>query len=697
MSTLRCFALLAAVTLLPGCPEPEPLPEPVQDDDDDSTDVVDDDDSTEEPTPPPSEPVLLINEILAAPAAQPPAGAPTTDWIELYNPGSEPVSLSRFSIRDNADAEPSPLDPTLEVAAGGMIVLLADGQPELGPRHLPLRLDVDGESLELLRDELVVSTLTYGELIAGWSLARNGDGSWDWEVRTSPTPGVSNPVGAAPGPPADGDEHCGLVDVELEEDVLEGALLTVQVSCADDELAAFDVLALSNPAGGTWDAGTATWTRTTGLADAGTHEVLFVAKPAGRGAVPETERSRVHVVDDWSHPDNVLVDPATYTREWGLPVLHLDPAGSLSQTYIAADGWFDGVPYSATMKIRGAASVGYPKNHFTVEFEPTQIDLGDQGLGNKDHLVLISNFDDNAYVRQKLAFDVWAEMATYRAAPRMLPRSCWLVLYLDGAYFGLYMAIDHIDDEFEREMGFQDVGTNLYKSVNHDANFYLRLANGNDKTNLSSGWEKKEGTEGDLSDLEALTQWAGSASDAEFLAEHDDWLEIEDFIDWLLFVHWIAAADSAGKNAYLYNDPLDVRFRYVPWDFNHAYGQDWRTLRVSADWHSEFTWNNAIFAHLLAEPTLAAALWAHDEVLRAPGGPLSPDRQLELIDGYYADIDRSAQRDWDKWAAAYGSYGGWASLRNGDWLDYPGERAYLEQWLVDRADAMDVLHPPAGP
>lgn len=693
MRTDRCAPLLLLVTLLAGCPEPE-SPPPVGDDDDSAPLQGDDDDSSEEPTPKPQDPVLLINEILAAAA---PTDSPASDWIELWNPGLEPVSLERFAVRDDPEDEPIPLDPTLQVPAGGYVVLLADGEPELGPDHLPLALNVDGETLELLLDGEVVDVLDYGELLAGWSLARNGDGSHDWEVRTEPTPGTANPVGLAPNPLAEDPARCGLRDVAVEEDVLEGTPVVVNVSCAEGSLGDFDVLALTDSTTSTWDPA-GTWTLETGLADARTHEVLFVAKPAGFGGVPETERSRVHVVDDWSHPNNVLVDPATYTREWGLPVLHLDPDGALSQSYIDTDAWFDGVPYSATMKIRGAASVGYPKNHFTVEFEPTQLDLRDEGLGRKDHLVLVSNFDDNAYVRQKLAFDVWAEMATWRTVPRMLPRSAWLVLYLDGVYFGLYMALDHIDDEFVREMDFEDVGTNLYKSVNHDANYYLTMNNGSTKTNLSAGWEKKEGDTADWSDLEGLTQWAGSATNEQFFAEYEDWIEIQDFVDWLLFVHWNAAADSAGKNAYIWNDPAATRFRFVPWDFNHSYGQNWRTLRVAPDWHNEFGARNAIFNHILSHPTLAAELWAHDALLREPGGPLSAERHLELIAGYYADIDTSAQRDWDKWGAAYTSYGGWVGLRSDDWQDYVGERAYVEQWLLDRADAMEVLHPlPAGP
>ncbi|MCO4772569.1 MAG: CotH kinase family protein, partial [Deltaproteobacteria bacterium] len=456
----------------------------------------------------------------------------------------------------------------------------------------------------------------------------------------------------------------------------------------------YAVAVLSPGQGGTWDG--VAWSRTTTLADAGPVEVLFAVKPVGMGGMPETVRASVWVVDDWTSPGNEPVDPQTYTREFGLPVMHILPDLPVSQSYGDATTWLDGVEYTSTVKIRGASSSDFPKNHFTMEFEPTQVDLGDYGLGRKDHLVLISTFDDNAYVRQKLVYDAWMEMAAFRGTTPLTPRTAFIVVYLQGVYHGLYIAIDHIDDEFVGELGY-DPDANLYKSVSHDANFWLTRNNGSPKSDLTSGWEKKEGPDEDWSDLEGLTQWAGSIDPATFAAQKDDWIETSEFIDWLLLVHHFAANDSAGKNAYIYNAPLDQRFHYVPWDFNHALGQDWRTLRVSADTHTHFENRNAIFSHLVNEPGLATEVWAHYDALRAPGAPLAADRLLSLTDGYYELIHPSAQRDWLRWAEEYATFGRWASQRQGDLLDYPGERAYMEQWILDREAAMTSLHPVASP
>jgi hypothetical protein len=554
---------------------------------------------------------------------------------------------------------------------------------------------VDGDRLQLLRDGEVIDDVDFSELLRGWSLARNGDGSHDWEIRPDPTPGASNPVGAPVLPPAVDPVPCLPAD-EDPRSILEGEVFAVELSCAGEgaELADYDLTVHTSGAAGTWDADAAVWTLQTGLADAGRHEVLFALKPAGFGGLPETERAGVHVVDAWGDPDNVPADPELYFEEWGLPVLHLDPAGALSQSYIDTDAWLDGVHYTATMKIRGASSLGYPKNSFTLEFEPVQLDLRDHGLGRKDHLVLICAFDDAAYIRQKMVFDVWEEMALWRGVGRLTPRSAWVVVYLDGEYFGLYIAIDHIDDEFVGELGFKDTGS-MFKSVNHNANFALTNNNGSTKGNLASGWEKKEGVEGDFSEIIALTEWAGNATTEQFAAEHAEWIDVDEFTDWFLLVMHLAAADSAAKNAYLYVDPGGTGFRFAPWDFNHSLGQNWRTLRVAPDWYSDFDDRNRIFALIHDDPELSAAMWEHYALLREPGAPLSAEALQAMAAEAYEAIGPSAERDWSKWGVAHQNYGGWVSLRGGasEIGGYPEERAYLEQWIDDRDAAMDARFP----
>ncbi|MEQ1506706.1 MAG: CotH kinase family protein, partial [Myxococcota bacterium] len=459
--------------------------------------------------------------------------------------------------------------------------------------------------------------------------------------------------------------------------------VSLAVACATG-VAPAAVAVVSIPGGISASGDALSWP--TGLADAGPR--AFVVAVGDHG-VPETAVGTAWVADRYDDPANVPVDPLTYTQEFGVPVLHLDPTGALSQDYVAMSAWWDGDPYAGTIKIRGAASAGYPKPSYTLEFEPDQLDLDDLGLGHKDHLVLISNFDDSSYVRQKLVFDTWAAIAADVGTPRLTPRTAFVVVYLDGVYQGLYTAIDHVDDEFVEEMGF-DPTANVYKSIDHNANFYLTDVSGAPKAVLHLGWEKKEGLPvDDFADLDALTAFTGGCDAPTFDAEIDAWIDRTEFMDWLRLVHWFAADDSGGKNAYLVHDPVTGLFRYTPWDFNQSLGQNWYTARVEPDVYNDFVWTNRVFWQFVSDPTMNDEVWTGLLDQAAPGGPFDPAVLRAATDGYYAEIEPSATRDWAKWESAYWAYFGWA---RSDRTGFADERTYVEGWIADRAAYIATVH-----
>jgi hypothetical protein len=282
-------------------------------------------------------------------------------------------------------------------------------------------------------------------------------------------------------------------------------------------------------------------------------------------------------------------------------------------------------------------------------------------------------------------------MAQAAGETRLVVRSFFAVLYLDGAYVGLYEAMDHPDDEWLEDLGF-DRGADLFKAVNHDANFYTWDASGNPKWALYQGYERKEGDSGTWDSLVALVDFAASSDTPTFLAGMDAWIPPEEFMDWLLFVHVTSADDSGGKNSYIYKSASDPLYRYAPWDFNHSFGQDWMTLRVPSTAYNDFTWANGIFRHFLSDPDTAAEVWSRLDTFL--DGALSAAALRGRLDGYYALIDRSARRDWSRWRDAYRSYGGWAHYRAhyGDWTEYEGEKAYLYRWADEREAYMRQAH-----
>ncbi len=117
------------------------------------------------------------------------------DWIELYNPTSNPIDLARFHITDDPNRPLlNPLSKGLVVEPHGFIILWADGAPEQGPTHLDFRLSRDGETLGLYDSEtcLWIDRVDVLPLPADHTYRRLLDGQPNWIIANQPSPGYSN-------------------------------------------------------------------------------------------------------------------------------------------------------------------------------------------------------------------------------------------------------------------------------------------------------------------------------------------------------------------------------------------------------------------------------------------------------------------------------------------------------------------------
>ena len=482
-----------------------------------------------------------------------------------------------------------------------------------------------------------------------------------------------------------GGQGCGLQVTSGSPYFREGETLSVQVACTSGlSPAEAGVEVFGLPDGAIFGSGAGILEWETDGRDGGRLDLTFTAPVAG-GGPPETEVLTLWVADDPDAPAARAPDPMTYTEEWGLPVVHIEVGQDMTQSEQPAVITVRGEQVEGAAKIRGAFSASYTKPSYTLDFDSAELGVAEWGDRTRGHMVLITSFDDISYVRQKLVYDLWAEMADFQDVHRLTPRTFFAVVYINGEYQGLYTGCDRIDDEFVRHMGFEDGEGNLYKAVSHDANFKLERSNGSPKSWLGAGYEKAEGLpENDFSDLEALVAAVGGDSNAG-IASGVHPIQLDEFMDWFLLVTYTLAEDSAGKNSYLYTGPDSPDFRFIPWDFNHSWGQDWRTLREAPDAENEYRWHNRIFIALQDDPTLRAQLDARAAALHQDG-PLNAAWVSERLDAYYETLGPGPARDWAHWRSAHRSFGGWASLRNdaNDWEEHASEVEYLRDWVVAR-------------
>lgn len=451
----------------------------------------------------------------------------------------------------------------------------------------------------------------------------------------------------------------------LEEgDTLEVSLV---FACENgDEVPGSDVRFQALPDGASYDPDTGLFRWTPGLDQAATYDLVFRLEQTG-----EPGELRVGVADAFDAPDNEpIADPSRYLYEYGLPVFFLeDPE---QDEYTPSALTYAGRRYrSMRIKIRGRNSRVYPKHSYTLKFpwedlfqEPNRED----GMIDRKKLVLTTSFDDNSYIRQRLAHTMWRLLDPEHIPVRTYPA----VVYRDNEFRGLYTVTDHVDRHMMRYNGLSDEGE-LFKSVEHAGNFLTQNHLMEKKEGLplqgEPGWDES---------LQQVIRLVVLSSDDEFLELAEQHLDVRDYQHWWIFMMATGASDSTGKNVYHYKENREAPFRLIPWDFNETFGQDWRTYRAEQRiprWR-----RNGIWMRMLAHPTFHSQL--RERATAALQGPYELEGILARLDAYWEAVEPVARRDWRRWETEYKTFPRWNERQ--DFTDPGQEIEYMRTWLRER-------------
>jgi spore coat protein H len=256
---------------------------------------------------------------------------------------------------------------------------------------------------------------------------------------------------------------------------------------------------------------------------------------------------------------NTMWDPANHDEDLHYPA-----------TFVMSDGFEADTVENVGVRLRGNTSLFSPKKSIKISFNEYIPGRTYKGL---DKMNINGEHNDPSIIRAKLGWDLCEDMEIPAS------RANHLQLYINGAYYGLYINVEHIDEEFV-ELRFGGEG-NLYKCLWPATLEYL-----GDNPNLykaESGnrriYELKTNTaEDDYSDLAHFIDVLNNTPDEELQCELEKVFNVQDYLKCIamdiLTANWDGPIYNK-NNFYLYHNPNTGKFEYIPYDLDNTFGIQW--------------------------------------------------------------------------------------------------------------------------
>jgi hypothetical protein len=229
-------------------------------------------------------------------------------------------------------------------------------------------------------------------------------------------------------------------------------------------------------------------------------------------------------------------------------------------------------------RLRGNTSRVSQKKSFKISFNTFHPGRQYHGV---EKLNLNGEHNDPSVIRSKIAWDLFRDFGI------PVPRANHVEVYINGNYYGLYINVEHIDEEFV-ESRFDNKDGNLYKCL-WPADLDYR---GSDQENYKHYQGDRRVydlqtnvLEDDYSDIAQFITHLNQLPEAVFECEMSkDW-NIYDYLKVIAVDVFLSNWDGPiynKNNFYLYHNSQYNRMEYIPYDLDNIFGIDW----FGRDWKS---------------------------------------------------------------------------------------------------------------
>ena len=259
------------------------------------------------------------------------------------------------------------------------------------------------------------------------------------------------------------------------------------------------------------------------------------------------------------------------------------------------DGTIKDTVLNTGFRLRGNTSRSSAKKSFKIEFNH----FGSKKFYGLSDLNLNGEHNDPSIIRSKLSWDIM-KMAGIES-----PRSNHIALYINNEYRGLYINVEHIDNDYLEDRS-KDPDGQLFKCF-YGADFVFRVNNSNNYSQTIYEAQNNKDTP-DYYTLMEFTKALDDISNPDFRCHLEEKFDVDQYLRRMaieiLLGHWDNPIYNK-NNAYLYHNPATDKYELLSYDIDNTFGIDW--FNVNWAERNIYSWANTseprpIYNHLMKVP-----------------------------------------------------------------------------------------------
>lgn len=367
---------------------------------------------------------------------------------------------------------------------------------------------------------------------------------------------------------------------------------------------------------------------------------------------------------------------------------------------VASDFHFES---NAGIRLRGAMARGLPKNSYAIKFWENEQNKNVQlfNLRKDSDWILDAMYIDKARMRNRVSTDIWHDMDSQlyymQEGQEQIngTRGVFVEVFLNNEYRGLYCFTEKIDrQQLQLNKNEEELKSTIYKGKSWGEALLFRTYY--DYNNDWSWWDSFEqkyprpakGGQIEWAPLADFVKFFVNSSDEEFAADVDKYIDVQNFVEYAIFMCISYAYDNTGKNAYWScYDMTDENMNKIfltPWDLDASWGASWDGSKLYGS--ATQTWMDSEYEHdtkLFRRLVLTNAGGFADKMLetweRLKHNALSPETILKRFNDYFDLFEKSGA--WDRECLKW---------RESE-LNIDEERAYIKDWVEARWVYIDDL------